>query len=118
LPRWTVDVALTIHFYEAVLACLAIAVWHFYHVMFDPDVYPVNPAFWDGRVSRHWMEEEHSLDESLRQASPTGWETNPGSKFGQAGGGAPPPDAVPTAAEVSDRTPLANQSDSGSARRV
>lgn len=70
LPRWTVDVALTIHFYEAVLACLAIAVWHFYHVMFDPDVYPVNPAFWDGRVSRHWMEEEHPLDESLRQSTP------------------------------------------------
>jgi cytochrome b subunit of formate dehydrogenase len=69
LPRWAVDVALTIHFYEAVLACLAIAVWHFYHVMFDPDVYPVNPAFWDGRVSRHWMEEEHPLDESLRAAA-------------------------------------------------
>ena len=40
LPRWAVDVALTIHYYEAILACLAIIVWHFYHVMFDPDVYP------------------------------------------------------------------------------
>ena len=38
LPRWLVDVALTIHYYEAVLACLAIIVWHFYHVIFDPDV--------------------------------------------------------------------------------
>ena len=36
LPRWAVDVALTIHYYEAILACLAIVVWHFYHVMFDP----------------------------------------------------------------------------------
>ena len=36
LPRWAVDVALTIHYYEAVLACLAIVVWHFYHVIFDP----------------------------------------------------------------------------------
>jgi formate dehydrogenase gamma subunit len=118
LPRWTVDVALTIHFYEAVLACLAIAVWHLYHVMFDPDVYPVNPAFWDGRVSRHWMEEEHSLDESLRQASPTGSETNPGSKFGQAGGGAPPPDAVATPVAARGAPSLTNQSDSGSERRV
>ncbi len=49
LPRWTVDVALTIHYYEAILACLAIIVWHFYHVIFDPDVYPVNWAFWTGR---------------------------------------------------------------------
>ena len=40
LPRWFVDVAVTIHYYEAILACLAIVVWHFYHVIFDPDVYP------------------------------------------------------------------------------
>lgn len=49
LPGWTVDVALTIHYYEAILACLAILVWHFYHVMFDPGVYPLNWAFWNGR---------------------------------------------------------------------
>jgi len=62
LPRWVVDVALTIHYYEAVLACVAIVVWHFYHVIFDPDVYPVNPACWDGRVSEHWQHEEHPLE--------------------------------------------------------
>jgi formate dehydrogenase gamma subunit len=62
LPRWVVDVALTIHYYEAVLACLAIVVWHFYHVMFDPDVFPLNPACWDGRVSRRWQAHEHPLD--------------------------------------------------------
>ena len=62
LPRWAVDVALTIHYYEAILACLAILVWHFYHVMFDPDVYPLNLSCWDGRVSEHWQEEEHPLD--------------------------------------------------------
>ncbi|MGH9880395.1 MAG: hypothetical protein ACRD6N_03080, partial [Pyrinomonadaceae bacterium] len=44
LPRWTIDVALAIHFYEALLATLAIVVWHFYHVIFDPDVYPINWA--------------------------------------------------------------------------
>jgi formate dehydrogenase gamma subunit len=62
LPRWAVDVALTIHYYEAILACLAIVVWHFYHVIFDPDVYPLNLACWDGKVSRHWQEEEHPLE--------------------------------------------------------
>lgn len=49
LPRWAIDVATTIHYYEAILACLAIIVWHFYHVIFDPDVYPINWAFWYGR---------------------------------------------------------------------
>lgn len=62
LPRWAVDVALTIHYYEAILACLAILVWHFYHVIFDPDVYPLNMACWDGKVSEHWQKEEHTLD--------------------------------------------------------
>jgi cytochrome b subunit of formate dehydrogenase len=61
LPRWAVDVATTIHYYEAILACLAIVVWHFYHVIFDPDVYPLNLACVDGRVSEEWLEEEHPL---------------------------------------------------------
>lgn len=60
-PRWIVDVALTIHYYEAVLACLAIVVWHFYHVIFDPDIYPINPACLDGRVTEDWHAHEHPL---------------------------------------------------------
>src|SRR5258708_11907918 len=63
LPRWAVDVALTIHYYEAILACLAIVVWHFYHVIFDPDVYPLNWACWSGKVSKHWQHQEHPLAE-------------------------------------------------------
>lgn len=70
LPRWAVDVALTIHYYEAILACLAILVWHFYHVMFDPDVYPLNLACWDGKVSKHWHEEEHPLEEIVGTEKP------------------------------------------------
>jgi formate dehydrogenase gamma subunit len=62
LPRWAVDVCTTIHYYEAILACLAIIVWHFYHVIFDPDVYPLNWACWNGKVTKHWQEEEHPLD--------------------------------------------------------
>jgi formate dehydrogenase gamma subunit len=62
LPRWAVDVSLTIHYYEAILACLAIVVWHFYHVIFDPDIYPLNWAVWNGKVSKHWHEDEHPLD--------------------------------------------------------
>jgi formate dehydrogenase gamma subunit len=70
LPRWLVDVGLTIHYYEAVLACLAIIVWHFYHVIFDPDVYPLNLACWDGKVSEHWQEEEHPLEKKTPQVIP------------------------------------------------
>ncbi len=69
LPRWAVDVALNIHYYEAVLACLAIVVWHFYHVIFAPEVYPLNWACWDGWVSRRWHEEEHPLDKTAIRKS-------------------------------------------------
>jgi formate dehydrogenase gamma subunit len=61
LPRWWIDIALAVHFYEAVLATLAIIVWHFYQVIFDPDVYPLNFAFIDGRVSEESYKEEHEL---------------------------------------------------------
>lgn len=59
LPRWAVDIAIAVHFYEAVLATLAIIVWHFYHVIFDPDVYPLNWAFYDGKMSEEMFKEEH-----------------------------------------------------------
>jgi formate dehydrogenase gamma subunit len=61
LARWWIDVALAVHFYEAILATLAIIVWHFYSVIFDPDVYPANFAFLDGRVSEEEYKEEHEL---------------------------------------------------------
>ena len=61
VPRWWIDIALAIHFYEAILATLAIIVWHFYQVIFDPDVYPINFAFIDGRVSDEAYKEEHEL---------------------------------------------------------
>jgi hypothetical protein len=62
LPRWWLDVATAIHFYEAVLASLAIVVWHFYQVFLDPDIYPMNWSWWDGRMSEHHYRDEHGLD--------------------------------------------------------
>jgi len=61
-PLWTWDVARTIHFYEAVLATLTIIVWHFYSVVFNPDVYPMSWAWITGDLTEHEMEEEHGLE--------------------------------------------------------
>ena len=49
LPSWLLDVVTAVHFYEAILATLAILVWHFYFVIFDPDVYPMDLSWWHGR---------------------------------------------------------------------
>jgi len=51
-----------VHFYEAVLATLAILVWHLYFVIFNPDVYPMNMAWFTGTISEVEMEEEHPLE--------------------------------------------------------
>ncbi len=70
MPRWIVDVSITVHYYEAILATLAILVWHFYFVIFDPEVYPINWAFLDGKVTPHHHHEEHPLDHVGEAPSP------------------------------------------------
>ena len=56
LPKLWLDVATSVHFYEALLATLAIAVWHFYSVIFDPDVYPLDTAFLTGYSFKDYEE--------------------------------------------------------------
>ena len=64
------DVSRTIHFWEAWLATLAILVWHFYFVIFNPDVYPMNMSWLNGRLTEREMEEEHPLElERILQAA-------------------------------------------------
>ena len=61
------DIARTVHYYEAWLATLAILVWHIYFVVFNPDIYPVNLAFWKGTLTEREMLDEHPLElERLR----------------------------------------------------
>lgn len=62
------DVARTIHYYEAWLAALAIIVWHMYFVIFNPDVYPMNVAWWKGTLAEREMREEHPLELERLQA--------------------------------------------------
>src|SRR5215472_238434 len=50
-PNWVTDAATAIHWYEALLATFAILIWHFYLVIFDPMVYPMDTAWLDGRIS-------------------------------------------------------------------
>ena len=49
LPGWVPEAATVLHFLEAILATLAILVWHFYFVIFDPSVYPMDTAWLTGK---------------------------------------------------------------------
>jgi formate dehydrogenase gamma subunit len=56
-PKWAADAATAVHFYEAVLATLAILIWHFYFVIFDPDVYPMDRAWLTGKAPAEHLRE-------------------------------------------------------------
>lgn len=63
------DVSRTVHVYEAILATLAIVVWHFYWVIFNPDVYPMNLSWLTGWMSEEEMASEHPLElERIQEA--------------------------------------------------
>jgi cytochrome b subunit of formate dehydrogenase len=59
LPKGVLDVMLVVHYYEAWLATLAIVVWHGYSTMFNPKVYPMNPAWLTGRMPKDMYAHEH-----------------------------------------------------------
>ncbi len=64
------DVMLVIHFYEAWLATLAIALWHFYFTVFRPGAYPGNPAWVTGKMPADLYHDEHPADTSAPMAEP------------------------------------------------
>ena len=103
LPRWWLDIATAIHFYEAVLATLAIVVWHFYQVFFDPDVYPMNWAWWDGKMPFEHYREEHALDaETLLEAA----RTRPAERTEEQAAPVPEPAKVDVEVLEADREPV------------
>jgi formate dehydrogenase gamma subunit len=66
MPLWLWEVVQVVHRYEAILAVLAIFVWHFYAVFLDPDRAPMSLTWLTGRVSVHELALTHPRD--LEQA--------------------------------------------------
>jgi len=67
LPGWVPEAATILHFLEAILATLAILIWHFYFVIFDPAVYPMDTAWLTGKPPFSRAEER---DEVIREETP------------------------------------------------
>jgi cytochrome b subunit of formate dehydrogenase len=61
-PKFVLDIAHEMHSDEALLATLAIVIWHFYNVHFNPDRFPGTLLWWHGRISEHEIKEEHPLE--------------------------------------------------------
>ncbi len=71
-PTWISDAATALHFYEAILATFSILIWHFYMVVFDPEVYPMDMAWLTGKASaEHLRHTRPSYYRRLISESPT-----------------------------------------------
>ena len=74
-PKWVMDIALVIHSWEAILAFLAIIIWHMYNVHFNPSVFPMSRIWLTGKIGLHELKENHPLEYDLimaRQGRPAG----------------------------------------------
>jgi formate dehydrogenase subunit gamma len=61
-PKWVLDIANIVHSYEALLAFLAIVIWHFYHVHLNPESFPMSRIWLTGRITEHELRELHPLE--------------------------------------------------------
>jgi len=69
-PKYFLDIAHEAHSDEALLATLAIIVWHFYNVHFNPDRFPMSWTWWHGKISEKEMKHHHPVEyERLAKAA-------------------------------------------------
>lgn len=60
----TLGISYIAHSDEALLAMLAILIWHFYNTHFNPDHFPMNSVFYSGVMTESEMEREHPLEKA------------------------------------------------------
>lgn len=71
MPRWAFGVARVVHSNEAFVAMLALFVGHFFHVHFNPKVFPSSLVWWDGKISAEMLKADHPLEyEALIKKQP------------------------------------------------
>ena len=69
-PKWVEDASTALHYYEAILATASILVWHMYTVVFDPEVYPMDPSWITGKGPSHQLPVEEVLSPVEAPISP------------------------------------------------
>jgi formate dehydrogenase gamma subunit len=62
LPGVIVTASKVAHSYEALLAVLAVALWHFYHAHLVGDSFPVDTSIFSGKISAERMRDHHPLE--------------------------------------------------------
>lgn len=62
LPKWVWDVTKVVHSWEAVLAFLAIIIWHMYNVHLNPSAFPMSKIWLTGKITEKELRGEHPLE--------------------------------------------------------
>jgi len=62
LPGVLVPAARVAHGGEALLAILAVIIWHFYNAHFRPDIFPMDPAMWTGTIDLERLRHDHRAE--------------------------------------------------------
>ncbi|MFB6285995.1 MAG: formate dehydrogenase subunit gamma [Candidatus Bipolaricaulia bacterium] len=78
LPLFAIDIAREAHSDEAMLATLAIVVWHWYNAHFNPEFFPYNPTIFTGRIPESRMKAEHPLEYEAITGTPSDETDSPG----------------------------------------
>lgn len=61
-PKFIADIAKEAHSDEALLATLAILIWHFYNAHLNPEKFPMNKSWLTGNISEEEIKREHFLE--------------------------------------------------------
>jgi cytochrome b subunit of formate dehydrogenase len=61
-PLWLHQVFVVIHGYEAILAFVAILIWHMYTAHLNPGVFPMSRVWLDGRITGAELRRRHPLE--------------------------------------------------------
>lgn len=61
-PKYFYDIGREMHSDEGLLATLAIVIWHFYNVHFNPEVFPMSWIWWHGELTESEMKHHHPLE--------------------------------------------------------
>lgn len=60
-PLWVHDIFVIVHGYEAMLAFLAVIIWHMYNVHLNPELFPMSKVWLIGKISGKELRTLHPL---------------------------------------------------------
>ncbi|MEW5807069.1 MAG: cytochrome b/b6 domain-containing protein [Acidobacteriota bacterium] len=61
-PKFVLDIIRVIHGFEAILAFLAIIIWHMYNVHLNPEAFPMSWIWLNGQISGRDLKHHHPLE--------------------------------------------------------